>query len=94
MKKILVLEGGFNEEHEISISTSKEIKKSLKRMKYIFSTIKVNPLDFEKKIKNYSNNFICFNALHGTYGEDGKIQKILEKNSFLYTHSNSSASNL
>ena len=27
MKKILVLEGGFNEEHEISLRTSKEVQK-------------------------------------------------------------------
>ena len=27
--KILILEGGFNEEHEVSLATAKEIKKSL-----------------------------------------------------------------
>ena len=30
---------------------------------------------------------ICFNALHGPFGEDGKIQKILRKKKFKFTHS-------
>ena len=33
-------------------------------------------------------------ALHGTYGEDGSIQKILEKNNFYYTHSDSKTSKI
>ena len=31
--KILILEGGFNEEHEVSLATAKEIKKSLYNQK-------------------------------------------------------------
>ena len=34
------------------------------------------------------NQYICFNALHGPFGEDGAIQKILKKNKFRFTHSN------
>ena len=30
---------------------------------------------------------ICFNALHGPFSEDGKIQKILKKNRIKFTHS-------
>ena len=77
MKKILVLEGGFNEEHEISLNTSKEVQKSLKRMKFKFEVLQVNPVNFSEKIEFYDDNVLCFNALHGTYGEDGTIQKIL-----------------
>ena len=29
-KKIIILEGGFNEEHEVSLNTSKKVKDSLK----------------------------------------------------------------
>ena len=94
MKKILVLEGGFNEEHEISLKTSKEVQKSLKRMKLKFEVLKVNPKNFSEKIKLYDKNILCFNALHGTYGEDGAIQKILEKNRLSYTHSDSKASKI
>ena len=94
MKKILVLEGGFNEEHEISLITSKEVQKSLKRLKFNFEVIKVNPKHFSSQIKFYNDNFLCFNALHGTFGEDGTIQKILEKKEILFTHSNSISSKI
>ena len=89
---VLVLEGGFNEEHEVSLSTGKEVKKSLTNLKIKHDSIIVSPKNFEEKIINYDPSILCFNALHGTYGEDGKIQKILEKLSFKYTHSNSKAS--
>ena len=84
MKKILVLEGGFNEEHEVSLNTSKEVQKSLKRMKLKFEVLEVNPKNFSEKIELYDKNFFCFNALHGTFGEDGTIQKILEKKQAIF----------
>ena len=92
MKKILVLEGGFNEEHEISLNTSKEVQKSLERMKFKFEVLQVNPINFPIIISFYEDNILCFNALHGTYGEDGTIQKILENKKIAYTHSNSEVS--
>ncbi len=85
-KKILILEGGLNEEHEISLETSKEVKKILTKNKIKYSSIKVNPSNFEKKIIKYKNH-VCFNALHGTFGEDGKIQKILKNHNIKFTHS-------
>ena len=94
MKKILVLEGGFNEEHEISLNTSKEVQKSLKRMKFKFEVLQVNPVNFSEKIEFYDDNVLCFNALHGTYGEDGTIQKILESKKIRYTHSDSNVSKI
>jgi len=87
LKKVLVLEGGYNEEHEISLRTAKEIKKILKKLHIDFKSLLVNPETFNKDIKNFSNNYICLNALHGPFGEDGKIQKILKKNNFKMTHS-------
>lgn len=84
--KILILEGGFNEEHEVSLKTSYEVQKVLKKNKILFQTLLVNPKYFEKQIKKFKN-YVCFNALHGPFGEDGKIQKILKKNYIKYTHS-------
>ena len=48
MEKILILEGGFNEEHEISLSTAKEIKKSLTKLNIQFDSLLVN---FPEKVK-------------------------------------------
>ena len=92
MKKILILQGGFNEEHEVSLKSSKEISKTLKKLKINFKILTVNPLTFIKDIKKFSNDYVCFNCLHGTFGEDGKIQKILKQNKFKVTHSSHKSS--
>ena len=86
--KVLILQGGCNEEHKVSLNTAKQIGKTLKKLKIDFKYFTVNPNTFEKDILKYSNQYICFNALHGPFGEDGAIQKILKKNKFRFTHSN------
>tara|TARA_Y100001970_G_C14210447_1_gene846562 strand:+ start:448 stop:1398 length:951 start_codon:yes stop_codon:yes gene_type:complete len=90
--KILVLNGGFNEEHEISLKTSNEVIKSLKKLKLHYKILTVNPSTFKREIINFPREYICFNALHGPFGEDGQIQKILKKNGFRVTHSNANSS--
>ena len=90
--KVLILEGGFNEEHEVSLETGKQVKKTLKDLKINYESLVVSPITFENDIKKYDSSYICFNALHGTFGEDGKIQEVLERFSFKFTHSGSKAS--
>ncbi|MBS56376.1 MAG: D-alanine--D-alanine ligase [Rickettsiales bacterium] len=85
--EVLILEGGYNEEHEVSLVTARQVKKVLKKNQINYKSLVVNPKTFEKDIRKYKKNYICFNALHGPFGEDGKIQKILKKHSFKYTHS-------
>ena len=92
-KKILILEGGDNEEHDVSLVTSREIQKILNHNKLKFKTLRVNPKNFHKKIINYKN-FVCINALHGPFGEDGQTQKILKKNKIPFSHSNIKSSYL
>ncbi len=92
-KKILILEGGNNEEHDVSLVTSKEIQKILNQNKLKFKILRVNPKNFHKKIIYYKN-FVCINALHGPFGEDGQTQKILKKNKIPFSHSNIKSSNL
>ena len=92
-KKILILEGGNNEEHDVSLVTSREIQKILNQNKLKFKILRVNPKNFHKKIINYKN-FVCINALHGPFGEDGQTQKILKKNEIPFSHSNIKSSNL
>jgi len=88
LKKILILQGGYNEEHKVSINPAKQIVKALTKLKIYYKTLTVNPDTFEKDILKFSKKYICFNALHGPFGEDGKIQKILKNNKFCFTHSN------
>ena len=79
MKKILILQGGLNEEHKVSINTANEVAKVLTKLKIDFIRFTVNPKTFVRDISRFSNKHICFNSLHGSFGEDGKIQKILKK---------------
>ena len=88
----MLLQGGFNEEHKVSLNSSKEIAKALKKLKINFKILDVNPITFKNDILEYSNDYICFNALHGTFGEDGKIQNILKRKKFKMTHSNQNSS--
>ena len=85
--KILILQGGSNEEHKVSLNTAKQIGQALKKLKINYKNFIVNPYTFERDLLKYSNKYICLNALHGPFGEDGAIQKILKKNKFRFTHS-------
>ncbi len=92
-KKVLILEGGYNEEHDVSLKTSLAFQKTLKKLNVKFKILTVDPRLFEKKIKKYKG-YIFLNALHGPFGEDGQIQKILKKNNIKFTHSNYRSSRL
>jgi D-alanine-D-alanine ligase len=92
--KVLVLEGGYNEEHEVSMETSRQVKKSLERLKISYQSLKVNPLTFQKDLDNLHFIDLYFNALHGTFGEDGKIQNILDGRSLKYTHSSANSARI
>ena len=92
MKKILILQGGLNEEHKVSINTANEVAKVLTKLKIDFIRFTVNPKTFVRDISRFSNKHICFNSLHGSFGEDGNIQKILKKKGFRFTHSNQTSS--
>ena len=91
-KKIMVIYGGISAEREISIISSKEIIKSLRSLNYEVIDIDADP-SLLKEI-NYHKPNVIFNALHGTWGEDGEVQKILEASKVPYTHSGIESSQL
>ena len=91
-QSVMVIYGGISAEREISIISSKEIIKSLKRLEYKVIETDANP-NLINDI-NYHKPDIIFNALHGTWGEDGEVQKILEESKTPYTHSGIEASKL
>ncbi len=90
--KVMLIYGGISAEREISIITSNEISKALVRLGYEVIEIDAN-LDLSNHIAEYKPDVI-FNGLHGTWGEDGEVQKILEQNNIPYTHSGILASQL
>ena len=84
MKKILILGGGISKEREISLDTTKQVNKILKKK---YKTLISEPNhNLKKNIKKFKPDVI-FNALHGRYGEDGYIQSVLESLKIKYTHS-------
>jgi D-alanine-D-alanine ligase len=91
-KKIMVIYGGISAEREISIISSKEIINSLRSLNYEVIDIDADP-SLLKEI-NYHKPNVIFNALHGTWGEDGEVQKILEASKVPYTHSGIESSQL
>ena len=91
-KKIMVIYGGISAVREISIISSKEIIKSLRSLNYEVIDIDADP-SLLKEI-NYHKPNVIFNALHGTWGEDGEVQKILEASKVPYTHSGIESSQL
>ena len=77
------------------MKTGKYVSKSLKKQGYQVKEIKVtsNKNNLIKSLKEFEPDFV-FNALHGYFGEDGKVQKILDKLKLKYSHSNSKSSEI
>ncbi|RZV36504.1 MAG: D-alanine--D-alanine ligase [Candidatus Acidulodesulfobacterium acidiphilum] len=85
-----VLAGGRSEEKDISVKTGNAVFNALKSGGY-------NALLFdldENFTVNLKNIDVCFIALHGTYGEDGRVQGALEILGVPYTGSGVLASAL
>lgn len=84
-KKIAVVYGGPSNEAEVSARTANAVFEALQRQK--FNSVKI---EFSKKIAEelLQNKIdIVFNAMHGSYGEDGCLQGLLEVLRIPYTHS-------
>ncbi|MBN2694556.1 D-alanine--D-alanine ligase [bacterium] len=86
MKKIALLIGGKSSEREVSLKTGNAIFKALTSLGYNVEKVDPADNDFLKKIIEMKPDTI-FNALHGTYGEDGIIQGVLELLGIPYTGS-------
>ncbi len=91
-RRIGVLLGGDSAERSISLKTGKAVFHSLKRQRYRVSAIDAVG-NVIRKLKKHKINF-AYIALHGTGGEDGRIQALLTALSIPYTGSRVLASAL
>jgi D-alanine-D-alanine ligase len=81
--KIAVLAGGPSCEREISLISGKAVYDSLQQQG--FTVLWVDAVgDFMRTLKEESVD-LAFIALHGAFGEDGSVQKLLEKEGIAYT---------
>jgi len=96
--KVGVLRGGPSSEHEISLLTGENVLKNIPRDKYEAVDILIGRdgkwPDFPCLPAGRSEIDVFFNALHGEYGEDGRVQAVLEKMKVPYTGSGAAASAL
>lgn len=89
--KVLVIGGGLSSEHEVSLKTSQMIVKNLDTAKYDAHSViiekngkwkfgKEKSVDIGTAITkiNRAKFDFAFIALHGIFGEDGRIQSLLE----------------
>ncbi|TSC89724.1 MAG: D-alanine-D-alanine ligase [Parcubacteria group bacterium Gr01-1014_3] len=94
--RVVVLMGGPSAEHDISLATGEKVLESLDKEKYSAKAVVISkkgkwPVTLAKVKANFD---VAFVAMHGEYGEDGQIQKILEKAQIPYTGSDSRASGI
>jgi D-alanine-D-alanine ligase len=84
--------GGWSAEREVSLRSGAACAKALEGEGYKVTTIDVGR-DVAQRLKEVSPD-VCFNALHGRFGEDGCVQGLLECLGIPYTHSGVLASSL
>ena len=90
--RVGVLYGGWSSERDISLVSGRNVADALKRRGYDVVLIDVQR-DFPERVKEY-NIDVAFIMLHGTPGEDGIIQGVLEFMQIPYTGSGVLASAL
>jgi D-alanine-D-alanine ligase len=91
-KHVAVLMGGWSAEREVSLVSGAAVVEALKARDYEVSAIDVGHTVAATLAELKPD--VCFNALHGRFGEDGCIQGVLETIGIPYTHSGVLASAL
>ncbi len=87
-KNIAVLYGGMSEEREVSLRSGANVYKALQSFDEIKERVHlidvVDGYSLVEQLKEYKIDY-CYNILHGTYGEDGKVQGLLDMLGISYT---------
>jgi len=91
---VAVLRGGPSSEHEVSLKTGESVLNNLHAGKYTARDIVIDKNGAWHVVGTKKNPAqaltgvdVVFNAMHGEYGEDGQVQRILEQLSLPYTGS-------
>ena len=90
--KVAVLQGGVGHEREVSLQSGRCVAEALRQggMEVVESDI--TPDDMT--VLDRSDIDVFFVALHGQFGEDGRLQQVLEDRGLLYTGCGPEASRL
>jgi D-alanine-D-alanine ligase len=80
-KTIAVLKGGPGSERDVSLATAAGVSKALR-------SLGVEVVDVDVRDENFQlpkDVDLAFDCIHGTFGEDGQLQQILEDRGIPYT---------
>jgi D-alanine-D-alanine ligase len=83
---VVVLMGGWSSEREVSLTSGKGVADALRERGWS----NVTELDMQRDVAHRLDELkpdVVFNALHGTPGEDGTVQGMLDLMGVPYTHS-------
>ena len=83
---VVVLMGGWSSEREVSLTSGRGVAQALRERGWS----SVTELDMEHGVAVHLSDLkpdVVFNALHGTPGEDGTVQGMLDLMQLPYTHS-------
>ncbi len=80
-KKIAVLMGGPGSERDVSLATGQGVSRALRSLGAEVAEIDVRDENFQLP----SDVDLAFLTIHGTFGEDGQLQRILERRGIAYT---------
>ena len=78
---IAVLMGGPGSERAVSLASGAAVVKALRDLGYRAEPVDVRDEHFALP----EGTGLCFNVIHGTFGEDGTLQELLEKKGMPYT---------
>jgi D-alanine-D-alanine ligase len=87
---VAVLMGGWSAEREVSLMSGEGVASALESLGH-----KVTRIDMDRNVAEVLAGVrpdVVFNALHGTPGEDGTVQGMLDLMGIKYTHSGLAAS--
>ena len=82
---VAVLMGGWSAEREVSLSSGRECANALEAEGFTVTRVDADR-DLAARLVELKPE-VCFNALHGRWGEDGCVQGLLEVLNIPYTHS-------
>jgi D-alanine-D-alanine ligase len=83
---VVVLMGGWSSEREVSLTSGRGVANALRERGWS----NVVELDMDRNVAHQLEELkpdVVFNALHGTPGEDGTVQGMLDLMGIPYTHS-------
>ena len=89
--RITVLSGGASAEREVSLKSGRAVAEALRSLGHTVYLADINPDQLEALDLPADMVFI---ALHGAFGEDGRLQKLLDDRGIIYCGSGAEASAL